>query len=318
MQLVRILDAITAVCIALSLCGCAERYYFYAPTKIVYATPEERGLKYEEVRFASADGTSLFGWFIPAKGERRGTIAYFHGNSKNISGHLRYVEWLPSHGYDVFLFDYRGYGNSDGFPSPKGVHEDCVAALTYLRQRPDVDKERIIVFGQSLGGSYALGSLANVSRRGIRAVVVEGAFASHREIADDKVSAYPLPVPLRQGLVNLLVNQTYDAITAIRQIDDVPVLLIHGKADEIVPYRHAQLLLAASDGHATLWTVPEGRHLDTFVYRTELWRRHLIQYLNVTNEAMHRTCSIHATTQKYREPSTGSKSSELPMRRFCE
>jgi uncharacterized protein len=265
----------------LTLNGCVERLYFYNPSTSRYATPQERGLSHEEIRFASADGTLLFGWFIPAHGKRLGTIAYFHGNTKNISGHLRYVEWLPDHGYDVFLFDYRGYGDSGGSPSPRGVHEDCVAAIAYLRSRADVDQEHIVVFGQSLGGNYALSALADMPRQGIRGVVVEGAFASHREIAHDKIAPYPLPDALSKWLVDLLITDSFDAVTALRRIDDVPVLLIHGSDDEVVPYRHAQLLLSANVLQRTLWTIPGGRHLDTFVYRQEPWRRLLIEYLNV-------------------------------------
>jgi len=236
------------------------------------------------VRFASVDGTQLNGWFIPARGKRHGTIAYFHGNTKNISGHLRYVEWLPDHGYDVFLFDYRGYGQSAGSPDPRGVHDDCVAALAYLRSRTDVDQERIVVFGQSLGGNYALSALADAPHRGIRAAVVEGAFASHREIAQDKMTGYPLPEALRSWLVQFLIGDRFDAFSALKRIDDIPVLLIHGSDDEVVPYRHAQLLYSIAQGQRELWTVPGGRHLDTFVYRQDPWRRRLIKYLDAALE----------------------------------
>ena len=269
------------------LSGCVERFYFYSPDKISYASPEEHGLSYEEVRFASADGTVLYGWFVPALGKRHGTIAYFHGNTKNISGHLRYVEWLPRHGYDVFLFDYRGYGRSGGSPTPRGVHEDCVAALAHLRTRSDVDQERIVIFGQSLGGNYALSALADMPRKGIRAILVEGAFASHREIALDKLAPYALSETMRNWLVDLLIDDAFDAVTALQHIDDVPVLLIHGSDDEVVPYRHAVLLLSAAAGPHSLWTIPNGRHLDTFVYRQEPWRGRLIRYLNaVTGDVL--------------------------------
>lgn len=264
----------------LPLTGCVEWMYFYKPSQIAYTTPEEQGLKHEEVSFTSADGTRLRGWFIPAQGQRRGTIAYFHGNSKNISGHLRYVQWLPARGYDVFLFDYRGYGDSAGSPNPRGVHDDCLAALAYLRTRPDVAQDRLIVLGQSLGGNYALSAVADSPRTGIRAVVVEGAFASHREIARDRVAGYPLPAGMRHWLIDVLVGDHYDALDAVKQMDDVPLLIIHGTDDALVPYRHAHLLFDAARGPKALWTVPGGRHLDTFVYRQEPWRERLVEYLD--------------------------------------
>lgn len=284
----------------LPISGCVERFYFYNPSQASFMTPEERGLKYEEVSFQSSDGTRLTGWFVPARAPRRGTIAYFHGNTKNVSGHLRYVEWLPERGYDVFLFDYRGYGQSAGTPGPRGVHDDCTAALAYLRGRKDIDRDRIVVFAQSLGGNYALSALADSSRAGIQAIVIEGAFASHREIARDKISGYPFPEAMRHWIVDVLIDNRYDAIDAVKRLDDIPLLVIHGSDDRIVPYRHAELLYSAARGPKTLWTVPGGHHLDTFVYRQEPWRQRLIEYLNTAIDGKGRlagTAPVQASVQ---------------------
>lgn len=280
MSFIRALCLSVLLSLAFLLTGCVERYYFFVPDNVAYVSPKRYGLDYEEVQFSSTDGTRLHGWYVRAKGIRKGTILYFHGNSKNISGHLRYVEWLPAHGYDVFLFDYRGYGHSQGIPTPQGVHDDCIAALSYVRSRLNTDQADLIIFGQSLGGNYALDALASTASNDVKAVVIEGAFASHREIANDKVAVYPLPSFLRQGLVNFLINDTYDAITAIRALDTPSVLVIHGDQDEVVPYRHAELLIAASKGKAKLWKIPQGRHLDTFVHRGDTWRARLVQYLD--------------------------------------
>lgn len=270
----------------LALSACAESHYFYTPSTVVDTTPLERGLAHEEVTFSSSDGTMLTGWFVPAQGERHGTVIHFHGNNKNIAGHLRYVEWLPSRGYDVFLFDYRGYGKSGGTPATTGVHDDCVAALNYLRGRHDIAEDRIIVFGQSLGGVCALGALTRVARTGIRAVIIEGAFASHREIARDKLAGYMLPRSFKNWLIDLLISDRYDAVSALPKFDDVPILVIHNVSDEVVPIRHAQLLLASNPANATLWLVPPGRHLDTFVLRGEAWRDALLQYLHTLDSSM--------------------------------
>lgn len=275
----RLRGVLVAILCAAALCGCMESFFFYKTDQIAYFDPIVGGLRHETVRFKSSDGTLLSGWFVPSRAERRGTVVFFHGNNKNISGHFRYVDWLPASGYDVFTFDYRGYGASEGNPSPRGIHDDCLAALAYVRSRPDVDRERIFVFAQSLGGNYALSALANADRRGIRAAVIEGAFASHREIAQDRAPAYPLPEALGLWLADNLFDDRYDSVEAVARIDDVPLLFIHGDQDKVVEYRHAGLLNAAAKGRHELWTIPGGQHLDTFIRRQEPYRRKLLEYL---------------------------------------
>lgn len=208
-------------------------------------------------------------------------MIHFHGNTKNISGHLRYVDWLPQNGYNVFLFDYRGYGSSDGMPYPQGLHEDSLAAIEYVRSRTDLDANRILVLGQSLGGTCALSAVAASGKDGIRAVVVEGAFASHRAIAEDKLESYPLPSLIRSILVKIFIAGSLDAEQAVATLGTVPLLLIHGEKDEVVPYRHAKLIFAATTGQSTMWTVSGGRHLDTFVYRPVPYHQRLLDFFAV-------------------------------------
>lgn len=119
--------------------GCASRMLYY-PTPNEYGNPSVAGLRYEKVTFASKDGTPLSGWFIPAIGKAKGTVIHFHGNAQNMTAHFSFVAWLPREGFNVFVFDYRGYGTSPGTPSRQGVYEDSCAALQYLRSRPDIDK----------------------------------------------------------------------------------------------------------------------------------------------------------------------------------
>src|SRR5262245_38553000 len=118
----------------LLLTGCVESYFYY-PDRVAYSTPASAGLSYEEVTFNSRDGTQLSGWFIPAAGRNaraaKGTVVHFHGNAQNISSHWEFLDWLPARAYNVFIFDYRGYGKSQGKPEQKGVFEDSVSALQY-------------------------------------------------------------------------------------------------------------------------------------------------------------------------------------------
>lgn len=265
---------------ALVIGGCLERYHFYRPSHDKFTSPTELGLVYEDIVFASSDGTRLHGWLLFARGEPRntkGTVIHFHGNTRNISHHIQYVKWLPPHGFNVFLFDYRGYGESNGHPEPKGLEADGVAAIEYLRSRADLDSSRLVVFGQSLGGTYALSSLSKAGIRGVRAVVVEGAFPSHRAIAREKIEPYWMPDWMKDFIIQIFIGTDGDAATAVQQLE-IPLLVIHGTDDRVVPIEHAERLCRMALGPKCLWRVPSGRHLDTFIERNE-YRQQLVTYL---------------------------------------
>lgn len=279
--------------------GCAESLFFYSPSSLSYTTPQAKNLHFDDIHFSSRDGTILHGWFVHGKEPVLGTVIHFHGNTKNISGHLRYVDWLPQSGYNVFLFDYRGYGSSEGTPHPLGLHEDSLAAIKYVRSRTDLDTNRLLVFGQSLGGTCALNAVAASRKEGIRAVVVEGTFASHRTIAEDQLKNYPLPNVLRSAFVRIFVGQGQDAEQAATALGEVPLLLIHGDEDDTVPYRHAARICAAATGQATLWTVGGGRHLDTFVYHPVPYRQRLLDFFAA---ALNGTSDQPPTVRKCRAP----------------
>ena len=162
------------------LTGCAH-HFFYLPTQVFYDTPKRAGLRFEEVSFSSYDGTRLTGWFFPATGygdsrNAKGTVVHFHDNARNISAHWQYVEWLPRRGFNLFVFDYRGFGASEGIPDHKGVFEDSGSALDYVRSRPDVNPENMVLLGQSIGGANAIAVVGSGNRKGVKAIVIEATF----------------------------------------------------------------------------------------------------------------------------------------------
>lgn len=244
----------------------------------MFHTPDELGLQYEDVQFKTADGLLLHGWFLPARGDARGTILFLHGNAENISTHIASVYWLPAHGFNVFLPDYRGYGRSQGTPSLAGIQEDIDSSMRYLLGRRDVDPERLIVFGQSLGGALAIHYVAHsAQRRHIRALVTESAFASYRDIAREKLAAFWLSWPLSRPLA-YTVDDAFSPIHSIAAISPTPVLIIHGENDAIVPVEHAQRLYQAAKPPKDLWIVPNAGHIQALRY--ESVRKRFVQYLN--------------------------------------
>lgn len=247
--------------IAAILTGCVQGL-FYHPDRILYDTPTRAGLRFEEVQFKSADGTRLFGWFIPATGysdpkNAKGTVVHFHGNAQNLSAHWRFVEWLPRRGFNLFVFDYRGYGASEGTPDPKGVFDDSSSALDYARSRPDVNPDRLIVLGQSLGGANAIAVVGSGNRKGVKAIVIEATFYSYSAIASDKFFG-----------AGALMDDTYSPDRYIGNLAPIPFMLIHGTSDPVIPFHHAKRLFAKAGDPKRLIVVENGGHIAAFASRS--------------------------------------------------
>jgi fermentation-respiration switch protein FrsA (DUF1100 family) len=248
------------------LSGCNGMFFF--PYRAQVLSPDELGLKYEDVYFPARDGTRLHAWFLPAEPAAQGTILFLHGNAENISTHIMSVRWLPARGFNVFLPDYRGYGDSAGAPSIDGVQDDVDSALRTLLSRPDANPDRIVVFGQSLGGSIAIYNVAHSPyRRHIRGLAVESAFASYRGIAREKLAAFWLTWPLQYPL-SWLVSDRYSPAKAVSGISPIPLLIIQGDHDPIVPVGHGRRLFELAREPKQLWIVPGGGHIQAFQHQS--------------------------------------------------
>jgi hypothetical protein len=250
---------IAGVIVLLKFTGCMERL-FYMPTRGPTPVPADlRGA--ESVRFPSFDGTMLHGWFIPARGGEGAAIAptilHAHGNAGNITSHVWFTEHLPPAGFNVFIFDYRGYGESGGAArSRSALIMDTIAALDYLLTRPDIDLARIGLYGQSLGGAIGLNAMAQ--RREIRAAVIESPFSSWREMAASALGGAQ-PNALCRGFAWLFIGDDHRADEAAARIDR-PILLLHGDADTIIPIEHSRRIAAAAPAHVKLIELPGGEH----------------------------------------------------------
>ena len=260
MRLVQRLRWLLGCVLGVLLTACISSPFYY-PDRVVYSTPDSVGLPFEKVSFTSADGTLLAGWFIPAVGypnpkAAKGTVVHFHGNAQNMTAHWRFVAWLPQRGFNTFVFDYRGYGASLGSPEPKGVFEDSNAALDYIRKRADVDPTRLLVLGQSLGGTNAIAAVGAGNRAGVKAIAIDSTFYSYSSIANDKIFG-----------AGMLVDDTYSADRYIASLAPIPLLLLHGSADAVVPYAHSRKLFDKAREPKTLMTVEGGGHIEAFTQR---------------------------------------------------
>ncbi|MDZ3836439.1 MAG: alpha/beta hydrolase [Rhodospirillales bacterium] len=264
-----------AVFAGVLLYGCTSLLFY--PTREHVLTPEVIGLDYRDVEFHAADGVRLHGWFLPANDEARGTVLFVHGNAENISTHIASVAWLPSQGYNVFLFDYRGFGASAGETDLDGLHRDTMAAIDQTFQLDGVDPNRIAVFGQSLGGSVAISSLVRSPRRTqVRGLIVEGAFSSYRRIAREKLAEFE-PTWLLQVPLSFTIDNRYHPEEDIAGISPVPILVVHGAEDRIVAPSHAEDLFEAARPPKALWLIEGASHIQAF-QMTET-RERLLNYL---------------------------------------
>jgi len=259
-------------CLSFSGCAGVDRA-FYHPDAKVYRTPAREGLRYEEVRFPSRDGTMLSGWFVPASAPVLGTVIHFHGNARNMTSHYSFVSWLPRSGFNLFVFDYRGYGSSDGTPTRKGVYQDSVAAIEYVKARDDIDRAKIIVMGQSLGGANAIAAVGGNRFDGIVGVVIDSAFSSYEDVGKDHVGS------LLKPLAGSLLGDSYSPIQVVDKISPVPLIIIHGTADRVVPYYHGRRLHEKAKDPKELWTVKNGRHTEALIrYRQAMVPRLLKRF----------------------------------------
>ena len=204
-------------------------------------------------RFRSADGTELSGWLIPGRHApdepvlaKHPTVVYFHGVKANpgrtqqitVDDALTKARFLTDAGIDVFAFDYRGFGSSQRSKNndAKSLAADAAAALAYTRSRPEVDPDRVVLFGHSFGGGMALAAAADAAAndRPVAGVLAVGSFSSWRAAANDH-----LPI------LGLLATDGQGPEDWIQQVGTAPVLLIHAKDDTLVPVSHADRLAAA-------------------------------------------------------------------------
>jgi alpha-beta hydrolase superfamily lysophospholipase len=242
--------------VPLGACSNLSGLLFY-PQSHFYQQPEQLGLDAERVSITTSDGETLFNWLILAE-QPKATVLFLHGNGQNISTHINSVAWLPQHGFNVFLLDYRGYGKSTGSPTLAGAMLDTEAAHQWLHahhaSRP------LYLFGQSMGGALAI-TYAATARQDlipIQKVLTESAPASWPQVAREAMSSHWLTWAL-QAPASLMPSE-YDAETHISLLSDRPVLLMHSPDDDIVGFHHmAQLLEQAGSKTRSLQT--SGPHI---------------------------------------------------------
>ncbi len=249
---------------------------FYYPSREVFHTPDQLGLDYEDVTFEASDGVKLSGWFLRAQGAAKGTVVHFHGNAENMSGHITFADWLPRAGYNLLVFDYRGYGKSEGKVTRKGTILDGHAALDYVLSRPDVDPQRVFAFGQSIGGAVAIAVAAE--RPELRAVVVDSTFSSYRRIAAMHLRKMLLFKWLAGLTARLALSADYDPIDCVDRLAPRALLVIASGQDEICFPELGRELYEAAREPKEFWLVPEAAHTETIFLKFDEAQRRITKW----------------------------------------
>ncbi len=248
--------------VALMSNACTSMLYF--PSDLRYVNEKKLDPVPEEVYVTNADGQELMSWYFKAneKVKKPITIVFTHGNGQNMSTHFRSLYWLPPKGVSFIVVGYPGYGPNPGKPSPPSTIESTQLVLDWVRKHQPKDK--LFVFGQSLGGNVMLSAISEYQHKNeICGVAIEGSFLSYKKVSQTFLSRNWLTWPF-QWLTYLVINDSRSISNHYKKLPDIPYLVMHGDQDHIVPFEMGEKLFAKLPTKKTFWKINGGKHIDTF------------------------------------------------------
>ncbi|MGH7796213.1 MAG: alpha/beta hydrolase [Candidatus Binatia bacterium] len=244
-----------------------EEGMIFHPSPTVARTPRQVGLQFEDIFFTTRDGVRLNGWFIPHR-QARSTLVWFHGNAGNISHRVDNIKLLHDKvKVNVFIFDYRGYGLSEGRASEAGTYLDGEAAVDLLRKKLGANGGKTILFGRSLGAAVAAEMATRFDSQGL---ILESPFISIAEMARIVLPFLP---------IGSLLQTRYDVVAKIKQIT-VPLLVLHGDRDEIVPFSHGKAVFDAAPEPKRFFAIAGASHNDTYIVGGDNYFQQLKEFID--------------------------------------
>jgi hypothetical protein len=241
---------VTLVLFAGMLVAC-ERQLIYHPMTYPqgYWEPQSLGVSAEDIEFVAEDGVKLHGWYVQSP-DAKATLLWFHGNAGNITHRLENIKLLESLKLNIFIFDYRGYGKSDGEPAEKGLYLDSQAAYNYLINEKNIAPEKLVLFGRSLGGVFAVDVAANNPAAGL---ILESVFTTAKDMAKAMFPVLPIGWAIRSKL---------DNVSRVPNLE-IPKLILHGDRDEVVPYKLGRQVFSAAAEPKEFYAIKGAGHNDT-------------------------------------------------------
>lgn len=262
MKLILLILLLTAVSII--LVRYIESHSIFFPMRKVELAPGLLGLTYEEIYFNTSDNKRLNGWFIPVE-NARSTVIFCHGNAGNLSHRLEKIMILHSLGVNVFIFDYRGYGKSEGFPSESGFYKDADAAFDYLVKERKEPQGRIILYGESIGGAVAIDLAGRIKPK---ALITEETFSSIKDMITISIPFIPY----------FFLSSRFDSVSKIKKLT-CPKLIIHSVNDEVIPFSMGQKLFGAAIPPKEFLEI-KGSHNTAFLDSKEQFRQGIKSFLD--------------------------------------
>ncbi len=266
----------------LLLNGCSNLLY-YPDDKSRFIDPKAAGYVPENVFFTDVAQRKLHGWWFPAqKTPAKATIIFFHGNAENLTSHFLQLAWVSAGNYNLFIFDYPGFGRSEGKPTPKSCLESGHAAVDWVNTHK-VEDGPIIIYGQSMGGIIALRTAIDKKAEiDLRLVVADSTFDSFQRIARVKLSHHWLTWPM-QPLSYILWSDRW-VPESLESLSPVPVLVIHGEEDRTVEPIFGDMIFEKLAEPKVLWRIPEGKHTDVFWGHNYRYRSKFLTFLKSLDE----------------------------------
>ncbi|VAX30507.1 hypothetical protein MNBD_NITROSPIRAE01-742 [hydrothermal vent metagenome] len=226
--------------------GCSKNFVYY-PEKELISSPSNAGLDFKDLSLTTEDGVKINAWYVPYR-DSEGVLLWFHGNAGNMGNRVNLLKRLHEElKINILLVDYRGYGKSEGEISEEGTAKDALAAYDYLLTRRDINLKQIFIFGRSLGSAVAVRLASEVQSAGL---ILEAPFTSVRDMVSEVLPWLPF-----KGLISI----KYDSLSKIKSVK-IPLLIMHGDQDKVIPYKQGEALFAAANTPKTFYTVKGAAH----------------------------------------------------------
>jgi len=250
-------------------------YFYFNQSSFIYLTSNEikvttQDLNFitENIAFITSDGLQLNGWFI-ANDNSNKVLLFSHGNAGNISDRIDILNILSKLDLNIMIYDYRGYGNNPGIPTEEGTYQDARAAWEYLINK-GFQSDQIIIYGRSLGGAVAAKIAAEVNPAGL---IIDSSFISLTKLATDLYAWLP---------VRYLLKHKYQTIKHLKTVKS-PVMIIHGKNDQMIPIEHSQVLFENTASNQKIFLKLQGGHNDSYIVDREKYLEGLNEFINRIN-----------------------------------